>query len=267
MIRPYAEVVGDPIAHSRSPAMHGHWLAELGIAADYRAHRVSPDKLGSYLRERRHDTAWRGCNVTLPLKSLVIDHLSALGPDARAIGAVNTVVPQGEGELLGLNTDAHGALFALAGTEAEHAVVIGAGGAGRAALFACKVMGIERVTTINRDMIRARAALDDLEIDGRVLPLGTSVAADLLINASSLGMTGQPPAPFDVGALPPHAAVFDMVYAPLETPLLRDARARGLRTIDGLAMLAEQGAMAFAAFFNAGPERADTPEIRAVLTA
>ena len=134
-------------------------------------------------------------------------------------------------------------------------------------MFALKVMGAGEVTLINRDMIRARAALDDLEVDGRVLPLGTSVAADLLINASSLGMAGQPPAPFDVGALPPDATVFDMVYAPPETPLLRDARARGLRTIDGLAMLAEQGAMAFAAFFNAGPDQADTPELRAVLTA
>ena len=267
MIRPYAEVIGDPIAHSRSPAMHGHWLHQLGIAADYRALRVSPDELELYLRDRRHDAAWRGCNVTLPLKTLVGEHLSALGPDARAIGAVNTIVPQGNGELLGLNTDAHGAMFALAGTEADHAVVIGAGGAARAALFALKVMAIPRVTVINRDMIRARGALDDLEVDGRVVPLGTGVAADLVINASSLGMAGRPPAPFDVAALPPHATVFDMVYAPLETPLLRDARARGLRTINGLAMLAEQGAMAFAAFFDAGPAEADTPELRAVLTA
>ena len=88
MIRPYAEVIGDPIAHSRSPAMHGFWLAELGVDADYRAHRVSPDELEAYLRDRRRDPAWRGCNVTLPLKTLVADHLSALSPDARAIGPV-----------------------------------------------------------------------------------------------------------------------------------------------------------------------------------
>lgn len=267
MTRPYAEVIGDPIAHSKSPRMHGFWLDRLGVDADYRAHRVPPEELETYLRQRRHEPAWRGCNVTLPLKSLVIEHLSALGPDARGVGAVNTIVPQGDGELLGLNTDAHGVLFALAGAEVGSAVVVGAGGAARAALFALKVMGVTEVTVINRDMIRARQALDDLEVDGRVLPLGTSPPADLLINASSLGMAGQPALPFDVAALPDGATVFDMVYAPLETQLLRDARARGLRTIDGLTMLAEQGAMAFAAFFSAGPERADTPELRAVLTA
>ena len=263
----YAEVIGDPIAHSKSPAMHGFWLHQLGIDAAYRARRVPADELGPYLRDRRRDCAWRGCNITVPHKEAVIPHLSQLGPDARSIGAVNTVVPQGDGELLGLNTDAHGAMWALAGTGAEHAAVIGAGGAARAALFALKVMGVREVTVINRDMIRARAALDDLEVDGRVLPLGSSVAADLLINASSLGMARQPPVPFDVAALPAGATVFDMVYAPLETALLRAARARGLRTIDGLAMLIEQGAMAFAAFFDAGPDRADTPELRALLAA
>lgn len=264
---PYAEVIGDPVAHSKSPAMHRFWLNRLGIDADYRAHRVTPDELESYLGERRRDSAWRGCNVTLPLKQAVMPHLAALGPEARGIGAVNTVVHQGDGDLLGLNTDAHGVLFALAGVSADHAVVVGAGGAARAALFACRVMGVERVTVVNRDMIRARAALDDLEVDGRVLPLGSSPPADLLINASALGMAGRPPLEFDLAALPTHATVFDMVYAPLETPLLAAARARGLRTVDGLAMLAEQGAMAFAAFFNDGPDRADTPELRRVLAA
>ena len=265
MTRPYAEVIGDPVAHSKSPRMHRFWLDQLGLAADYRAHRVAADELEPYLNDRRRDPTWRGCNVTIPLKQSVIPHMSALGPEARGIGAVNTVVHQGNGELLGLNTDAHGVLFALAGTSAEHAVVIGAGGAGRAALFALKVMGVEGVTVVNRDMIRARAALDDLEVDGRVQPLGSSPPADLVINASALGMSGQPPLAFDVSVLPPHATVFEMVYAPLETPLLAGARARGLRTIDGLVMLAEQGAMAFAAFFNAGPDQADTLALRDVL--
>lgn len=263
----YAEVIGDPIAHSKSPPMHGFWLNQLDIDAEYRAHRVAPDELEPYLRLRRTDPAWRGCNVTAPLKTLVAPHLTTIGPDARAIGAVNTVIAQGEGDLHGVNTDAHGVLFALAGAEPEHAVVIGAGGAARAALFALRVMAVSRVTVINRDMIKARAALDDLEIEGRVLPLGTGVAADLLINASALGMAGRPDVPFDVAALASGATVFDMVYAPLETDLLRRASASGLRTIDGLTMLAEQGAMAFAAFFNAGPDRADTPELRALLTA
>lgn len=252
--------------------MHRFWLDQLGFDADYRAHRVAPDDLETYLRDRRRDSAWRGCNVTIPLKQQIIPHLSALGPEARGIGAVNTVVHGDDGELLGLNTDAHGVLFALAGASAERApaesaVVVGAGGAARAALFALKVMGVADVIVVNRDMIRARAALDDLEVDGRVQPLGSSPPADLLINASALGMAGHQPLVFDVGVLPPHATVLDMVYAPLETQLLAAARARGLRAVDGLTMLAEQGAMAFAAFFNGGPDRADTPELRAILAA
>ena len=262
---PYAEVIGDPIAHSKSPAMHRFWLSQLGIDADYRAVRVPAGESGSYLAQRRTDPDWRGCNVTAPLKVEVMEHLSALGPDARSIGAVNTIIHQGEGELLGVNTDAHGALLALAGVQPRHAVLIGAGGAARAALFALKVMQVPEVTVLNRDMIRARAALDDLEVDGRVLPLGSAPPADLLINASTLGMAGNPPVPFDLSALPASAIVFDMVYAPVETDLLARARAGGMATIDGLTMLAEQGAMAFAAFFEGGPDRVDTPELRKLL--
>lgn len=262
---PYAEVIGDPIDHSKSPAMHRHWLKQLAIDADYRAVRVPAGETRAYLMGRGADPDWRGCNVTAPLKSEVIAHLSTLGPDARSIGAVNTIIHQGEGELLGVNTDAHGALMVLAGVRPQHAVLIGAGGAARAALFALKVMQVPQVTVLNRDMRRARAALDDLEVEGRVLPLGSAPSADLLVNATTLGMAGNPPVPFDLSALPPAAVVFDMVYAPVETDLLARARARGLATIDGLAMLAEQGAMAFAAFFDGGPDRADTPELRELL--
>jgi shikimate dehydrogenase len=263
---PYAEVIGDPIAHSKSPIMHRYWLNQLGIEADYRPVRIPAGETRAYVAERRNDPDWRGCNVTAPLKTEVMDHLSALGPDARSIGAVNTIIHQGEGELLGVNTDAHGALLALAGLQPKNAVLIGAGGAARAALFALKVMQVPEVTVLNRDMIRARAALDDLEVDGRVLPLGSAPAADLLINATTLGMAGNPPVPFDLDALPAGATVFDMVYAPVETELLARARMRGLAAIDGLTMLAEQGAMAFAAFFEGGPDQADTPELRALLT-
>jgi shikimate dehydrogenase len=262
---PYAEVIGDPIAHSKSPAMHRHWLDRLAIDADYRPLRVPAGETRAYLAERRRDPDWRGCNVTAPLKTEVMAHLSALGPDVRSIGAVNTIIHQGEGELLGVNTDAHGALLALAGVRPQRAVLIGAGGAARAALFALKVMRVPQVTVLNRDMRRARAALDDLEVEGRVLPLGSAPPADLLVNATTLGMVGNPPVPFDLSALPPTAVVFDMVYAPVETDLLARARARGLATIDGLTMLAEQGAMAFAAFFDGGPDRADTPELRDLL--
>jgi len=263
---PSAEVIGDPIAHSKSPLMHRHWLRTLGIEGDYRAVQVPAGTSEAYLASRRRDPDWRGCNVTAPLKMEVIAHLNALGPDVRAIGAVNTIVSQGDGELLGVNTDAHGVLMALGALRPEQAVVIGAGGAARAALFALKVMNVAQVTMVNRDMIRARAALDDLEIDGRVMPLGTTPAADLLINASMLGMTGNPPIPFDIASLPPSATVFDMVYSPVETELLAQARTRGLATIDGLTMLAQQGAMSFAAFFDGGPDRADTPELRELLT-
>ncbi len=266
MVLPYAEVIGDPVAQSKSPLMHRYWLETLGISGDYRAQRVSSEDIETYLTSRKDDPTWRGCNVTAPLKTEVMAHLSALGPDARSIGAVNTILNQGDGELLGVNTDAHGALMTMAALRPDHAVVIGAGGAARAALFALKVMNVAHVTIINRDMRRARTALDDLEVDGRVLPLGSSPAADLVINASTLGMAGNPAVPFDLSTLPPTATIFDMVYAPLETALLAEGRTRGLATIDGLAMLIEQGAMAFAAFFDGGPEHADTPELRAVLT-
>lgn len=264
---PYAEIIGEPVAHSKSPSIHRYWLESLGIEARYGAETISRNGLGEYLRERRRDALWKGCNITLPHKVAALDHLTQLSPDARSIGAVNCVVHQGEGELLGLNTDAHAVLFALTPAfVAGRATILGAGGAARAALFALSLLAIDEIVIAARDMRRARDMLDSMEVDGRVQPFDVAPSGDLVINATPLGMTGQPPLAIDLTGLSPAATVFDMVYAPVETRLLFDARARGLRSIDGLTMLIEQAAMSFAAFFNAGPDVADTPELRGRLS-
>lgn len=260
-----AGVIGWPVAHSKSPLIHRFWLRQLGIDGDYGRFPVHPDQLGGAIRALPA-LGLRGVNVTVPHKQAVMRHLDVLAPDARAIGAVNTVVAD-RGILSGSNTDWLGVRFALPpGREGRHAVVIGAGGAARAALYALKAMQVARLTVLNRSARRARAMIDDLGMVGDVGPLGVVPAADLLINASPLGMAGQPPLSVELGALAPDAIVFDMVYAPLETDLLRAARARGLRTVDGLTMLIGQAAAAFELFYGARPATVDSPELRALLT-
>jgi shikimate dehydrogenase len=268
MARTHAEVIGDPIAQSKSPLIHGFWLERLGIDGAYAKTRVAADGLGAFFAARRADPDWRGCNVTVPHKQAVIAHLDALSDDAHAIGAVNTIVREGA-RLVGYNSDAPGFAEALAGRPAPaHAVVIGAGGAARAVLAALKGLGAERVTLLNRSQDKAAALLGEFGIEGAAAPLDTPLpAADLLVNTSSLGMAGQPPLMLDLAPLPRHALVYDIVYAPLETALLAAARARGLATVDGLAMLIGQAAVAFAHFFGAPPPRARDAELRRLLLA
>ncbi|MBW8784456.1 MAG: shikimate dehydrogenase [Novosphingobium sp.] len=269
MSRAYAEVIGDPIAHSKSPAIHNFWLGKLGINAEYRCCHVGPDELAGYVLERRADPDWRGCNVTIPHKQAVLTLLDSIAPDARAIGAVNTVGPCEGGVLLGRNTDVEGIRRALDGIEVrgQRAVLLGAGGAARAAAFALKQMQPATVTVMNRSAAKAEQLLTEFQLDGIALPLGPAPEAELVINATSLGMGGQPPLPVTLEQLPAGAAVFDMVYAPLETELLREARRRRLRTIDGLTMLVGQAAAAFSTFFGAEPPREHDAELRALLTA
>ena len=267
MARPYAEVIGDPIAHSKSPLIHGFWLGRLGIAADYGKTHVRGGDLAALFAGRRTDPNWRGCNVTVPHKQAVMPYLDALTDDARAIGAVNTIVRNGD-RLVGHNSDAPGFAEALRNRPAPaQAVVIGAGGAARAVLAALKGLGTQRVTILNRSPDKAAALLAEFGLAGDVRPLDAPLpAADLLANASSLGMTGQPPLDLDLSPLPAHALVDDIVYAPLETDLLRAARDRGLATVDGLSMLIGQAAVAFGLFFGAPPPRAHDAELRELLT-
>ncbi len=266
----YAEVIGDPIAHSKSPLIHGFWLDALGIAADYRATHVVPEELAAFVARRRDDPDWRGCNVTLPHKLAVLDHVPDPGDVRGSIGAANTVFRGQDGGLVATNTDAAGFLAPIAGLDlaGAHVAVVGAGGAARAVLFALEKAGVGRVTLLNRSPLKAAGLLATFGLKGDVVPLDSPLPpAALLVNASSLGMTGQPPLAPDLTPLPEDAIVYDIVYAPLETPLLAAARARALDTVDGLEMLIGQAALAFELFFGAAPPRDRDEELRARLLA
>lgn len=265
----YAEVIGDPISHSKSPALHGFWLSSLGIDAEYRAAHVKPEDLGAYFASRRDDLDWRGCNITIPHKETALDHVEDRGGVRATIGAINTVVRAEDGGLIGTNTDAGGFYSPIAGLDlaGKHAVLIGAGGAARAILFALSRLEIGKVTLLNRNVLKGAALLASFGLKGEALPLSAPLPpATLLVNSSSLGMAGQPPLDIDLDPLPEDALVYDIVYAPLETPLLAQARARDLDTVDGLDMLIGQAALAFELFYGAEPLRDRDEELRALLT-
>ncbi len=270
MTRPYAEVIGDPVAHSKSPLIHNFWLQKLRIDADYRACHVRPDGLADYLAQRRNDPAWRGCNVTIPHKLAVLDHVADPGNIRSNIGAMNTVARTADGSLFGTNTDAGGFLGPIldAPLTGASAVVVGTGGAAHAVLFALSQAEIGSVTLLARNPLKGAALLARFGLKGQVKPLESKLpAALLLVNASALGMTGQPPLVLDLTPLEDDAIVYDVVYAPLDTPLLRAANARGLECVDGLEMLVGQAALAFELFFGAPPPSGDDAELRALLTA
>jgi shikimate dehydrogenase len=265
---PFAEVIGDPIAHSKSPLIHGFWLKTLGIAAEYHAVHVVADGLGRYFDERRDNPLWRGCNVTLPHKLAVLDHVPDPGGVRTSIGAANTIFRNQKGELAATNTDAAGFFAPIADREwaGGSAVVIGAGGAARAILFALAQADIGHVTLLARSPLKAAALLSHFGLKGRVLSTASQLPpAELLVNASSLGMAGKDPLDVDLTPLPEDAIVFDIVYSPLETALLKDARARGLETCDGLDMLIGQAAVAFELFFGQSPPDDCEDELRELL--
>lgn len=265
----YAEVIGDPIKHSKSPLIHGFWIEALGLDAAYRAHHVTPEALPGYFAGRREDPAWRGCNITLPHKQAALDLVEDRGDVRATIGAINLALRAEDGAIIGTNTDAGGFYAPIADLPLEGApvVVIGAGGAARAILFALSRIGVGEVTILNRNVLKAAALLSAFGLKGRALPLGSPIPAGaLLVNTSALGMAGQPPLDIDLSPLPGDAVVYDIVYAPLETALLKAARARELETVDGLDMLIGQGALAFELLFGAEPPRDRDDELRTLLT-
>lgn len=280
--QPFAEVIGDPIGHSKSPLIHGFWLKATGIEGDYRKVRVAPEGLADYFAARRNDSAWRGCNVTVPHKVAALDHVPDPGGVRGSIGATNTVFRADDGALVATNTDAAGFYAPLDGVDlaGREVVVVGAGGAARAVLFAlARMVGhgdqprgpdpmIGPVTILNRSPLKGAALLSSYRLKGRALPLDTRLPpAALLVNATTLGMAGQPPLELDLSPLPDDAIVYDAVYAPVETPLLVQAHARGLATVDGLEMLVAQAALAFELFFGMAPPRERDEELRTLLTA
>lgn len=275
----YAEVIGDPIVQSKSPTIHGLWLGKLKIDAEYRARHVRLDELADYFAQRREDAAWRGCNITMPHKQAALALLDAIDPLAARIGAVNTVVRGADGTLTGYNTDAAGFLEPLQPFLREThlyrmARVIGAGGAARAIVAALADQHFTIVLAA-RDPAKARALLDELAANGEhhTPPLSHFAAPstfvfddrtrllDLVVNASPLGMAGQPPLDFDLSHVPPGSVIYDIVTHPRETPLLCAARAAGFTTIDGLAMLIGQAAAAFEKLFGQPAPREHDAEL------
>ena len=277
MSRPYAEVIGDPIMHSKSPLIHGFWLEKLGIDAEYRACHVRAEGLADYFAQRRKDAQWRGCNVTIPHKQEVGRHLDGMDGKARAIGAVNTVYCEAGGALAGTNTDVDGVAEAIAGLDLERkaVTVIGAGGAARAAFALLAESRCASVHVLARNPEKAVKVASECGLSARghlFAPASHALSESiLLINATQLGMTGQERMPSFVfsqlGELAKGALVFDMVYAPLETDLLAAARRQGIRTSDGLSMLIGQAAVAFGKFFGQSAPREHDAELRALLIA
>ncbi|MGB3166316.1 MAG: shikimate dehydrogenase [Alteraurantiacibacter sp.] len=281
----YAEVIGEPIAQSKSPVIHGYWLDKLGLDAEYRAHHVASNDLADFIAARREDPDWRGCNVTMPHKQAILPLLDRLEIGAELVGAANTVTRRHNGALIGTNTDLEGFLEPLRPLLAKQhyfrmARIIGTGGAARAVVAGLAEHGFT-VVLAGRDTDKASALLAEIDPEGEHhvahlehFSTPTDFAfddregcCDLIVNASPLGMTGQPALVFDLTHVPPGSVVYDIVTDPVETPLLRSAREAGFRTIDGLSMLIGQAAIAFERFFGTKPPREDgDAQLRALLT-
>ncbi len=273
-----AFVVGHPIKHSRSPLIHGTWLKTYGLAGSYERIDVAPADFPRFLRSFA-DEGYAGGNVTIPHKEAAFAGVARWTERAGRLKAVNTLWVE-DGVLWGDNTDVTGFMSHLdrsLGADWDRdvgtALVIGAGGAARAVVAGLLDRSLDRVLIANRTHDRTREIAEAFAEAGRprIVPLAWDAVAsaledvELLVNTTSLGMAGHPPLALDLAPLPPWAAVADIVYVPLETPLLAAARARGLRTVDGLGMLLHQAVPGFARWFGITPEV--TPELRALVVA
>jgi shikimate dehydrogenase len=264
-------LIGWPAAHSRSPLIHHHWLRKLGIEGGYNIEAVPPEGFAEFvLHLSTH--GFVGANITIPHKERALA-LSVPDERARAVGAANTLWYEG-GELRSTNTDVEGFINNLDASaagwdQATEALVLGAGGSARAVLFGLLDRGFQRIHLVNRSSERARALAD--QFGARVEPASWDAVADLLpragllVNTTSLGMHGQPALALHVGLLPQNAAVADLVYVPLKTPLLAAAETRGLKTADGLGMLLHQAVRGFELWFGQRPQV--TPELRSLVEA
>jgi len=269
-----AGVMGWPVAHSRSPAIHNHWIREHGLNGSYVLLPVQPERLGDAMRGLRA-LGFAGCNLTIPHKVAAMALVDRVDPLAQRIGAINTVVVQTDGTLAGYNTDAFGYIQSLLDArpdwraDAGPVTVLGAGGAARAILVALAERGAKEIRLCNRSLDKAQALAAEFGAPIRALPWEEREQAlegcALLVNTTSLGMKGQPALEISLDALPPHAMVSDIIYVPLETELLAAARARGLVAVDGLGMLLNQARPAFEHWFGVMP--ALTPELRHMVEA
>ena len=269
-----AGLMGWPVAHSRSPVIHNHWLAHHGIAGRYVLFPVPPEKLEAAVRGMAA-LGLRGCNVTTPHKQAIFPLLDRVDGLARKIGAVNTVVVEQDGTLTGFNNDGNGFIQSLRDADSKWRpdsgpiVVLGAGGAARAVVASLAAQGAREIRVTNRSLDKAEAIADAVGPVVKVLPWDQREEAldgiALLANATSLGMTGKPPLPISLERLPQGALVGDLIYIPPETPLLAAARMRRNVTVNGLGLLLNQARPAFNAWFGVMPEI--TPALRQAVAA
>jgi shikimate dehydrogenase len=255
--------MGWPVNHSRSPLLHGFWLNETAVDGAYVPLPVRPEHIERALRALPI-LGFRGCNLTIPHKPAALSIVDRIDPLARRIGAINTIIVGSDGSLEGRNTDAFGFYENLCESApswrptAGPAVVLGAGGAARAVVAALGDAGVAEIRIVNRTRLRAEAVAGDLSTPETRITIHSwdevstvQRHAGLLVNATSLGMTGEPPLTLDLLSLPPSAPVVDIVYVPLETDLLATARRCGHPVVDGLGMLLHQGRPGFEAWFGA----------------
>jgi len=269
-----AGVMGWPVRHSRSPRLHGFWLRQYGIDGAYVPMSVAPADLGDAIKALRC-LGFAGANITVPLKEAALQHVDLVDPLARRIGAINTIVVREDGRLEGSNTDAFGFLANVKATvpswapEAAPAAILGAGGAARAVLAALLDAGVPGIRIANRTRSRAESLAAEFSGAITIHEWGDWDSlldhAGLLVNTTTLGMTGQKPLDIVLDRLPQNAIVNDIVYVPLETELLAAARRRGNPVVDGLGMLLHQARPGFRAWFGVDPEV--TPALRAHVAA
>lgn len=271
-----AGIMGWPVAHSRSPLLHGFWLEKTGVDGVYVPLPVRPENIEQALRALPI-LGFRGCNLTIPHKEAALAVVDKVEPVARRIGAVNTIIVAADGSLEARNTDAFGFVENLRDTVPDWhpgsgaAVILGAGGSARAVVAALSDAGVSEIRMINRTISRAEAVARNLSTAMTRITVHSwdelrrvQEDAGLLVNTTSLGMIGEPSLVFDL-SLPPTAPVVDIVYVPLETKLLAAARRRGHPAVDGLGMLLHQGRPGFEAWF--GTPVQVTSDLRAAIVA
>ena len=264
-----AGVMGFPISHSLSPRLHGYWIKKYNLNATYVAWEVPPERLAARLKSLPDTLAdqgevFRGTNLTIPLKEKALDIVDIIEEDARAIGAINTVVVEGDGLLVGRNTDGIGFTDSLAEKvnvadfNGKTALVLGAGGAAKAIVFALNKMGFAKILITNRTRARAEELVDHLSEGAEVLDWDARETClsdvSLVVNTTSLGMKGQPELQMSLHGLASGAVVTDIVYTPLKTNLLLEAEKNGFVAVDGLGMLLHQAKAGFEAWFGVTPE-------------
>jgi len=267
-----AGVMGWPVMHSRSPVLHNYFFRHYGLLGTYVPLAIKPDDLGDALRGLR-PLGFAGCSLTIPHKERALAIVDEIDPVAQRMGAISCVAVRSDGSLLGTNNDGYGFVHNILQhqpawrADAGPVVVVGAGGGARAVAWSLAERGAREIRVVNRTLPRAQALAQEFgspvkAIDWEDRHRALEGAA-MLVNTTSQGMVGNPPLDLDLTTLPTSALVTDIVYAPLETPLLAAAKRRGNPTVDGLGMLLHQARPAWKAWFGIEPEI--TPELRALV--